>query len=124
VIPINRHRLWQLAADAGLIAAAWYLTFQLRFDFDVPPYYETMLRETILIVVAIKLLVFIGFGFYNRWWRYVSTRDIWRAAAGVVVASVVAVIAIYFGYPAQKLRLPRGVALTCSPSGPPGPSAT
>ena len=111
MIPINRHRLWQLAADAGLIAAAWYLTFQLRFDFDVPPYYETMLRETILIVVAIKLVVFVGFGFYNRWWRYVSTRDIWRAAAGVIVASLVAVIAIYFGYPAQKLRLPRGVAL-------------
>jgi FlaA1/EpsC-like NDP-sugar epimerase len=111
VIPINRHRLWQLAADAGLIAAAWYLAFQLRFDFDVPVYYETMLRETILIVVGIKLLVFVGFGFYNRWWRYVSTRDIWRAAAGVVVASILAVIAIYFGYPVRNLRLPRGVAL-------------
>ena len=111
MIPVNRHRLWQLAADACLIAIAWYLAFQLRFDFEVKPYYETMLSETILIVVAIKLLVFVLFGFYNRWWRYVSTRDIWRAALGVVVASVLAANAIYFGYPVEKLRLPRGVAL-------------
>jgi FlaA1/EpsC-like NDP-sugar epimerase len=33
------------------------------------------------LVVAIKLAVFVAFGFYNRWWRYVSTRDMWGARA-------------------------------------------
>ena len=93
-----------------MIAAAWYLAFQLRFDFEVPPYYETMLRETIVFVVAIKLAVFVAFGFYQRWWRYVSTRDMWRAV-GVAVASVLAIAAVYFFYPVERLRLPRGVAL-------------
>jgi FlaA1/EpsC-like NDP-sugar epimerase len=110
-VPITRHRLWQLAADAAMIAAAWWLAFQLRFDFEVPPYYETMLRETILFVVAIQLSVFVAFGFYQRWWRYVSTRDMWRALIGVVVASVLAVAAVYFFYPVERLRLPRGVAV-------------
>ena len=59
---------------------------------------------------AIKLAVFVAFGFYNRWWRYVSTRDMWRAALGVVVASVIAAYAIYFIDPFER-RLPRGVAL-------------
>ena len=111
MIPVNRHRLWQLFADAALIAAAWYLAFQLRFDFTVPPYFRTMLWETVLIVVGIKLVVFVLFGFYNRWWRYVSMKDMWRAALGVAVASVIAANAIYFGYPVERLRLPRGVAL-------------
>jgi FlaA1/EpsC-like NDP-sugar epimerase len=110
-VPITRHRLWQLAADAAMIAAAWWLAFQLRFDFEVPPYYETMLRETILFVVAIQLSVFVAFGFYQRWWRYVSTRDMWRVLIGVVVASVLAVAAVYFFYPVERLRLPRGVAV-------------
>jgi FlaA1/EpsC-like NDP-sugar epimerase len=110
-VPITRHRLWQVAVDAGLIAAAWWLAFQLRFDFEVPPYYETMLRETIIFVVAIQLSVFVAFGFYQRWWRYVSTRDMWRALIGVVVASVLAVAAVYFFYPVERLRLPRGVAV-------------
>jgi FlaA1/EpsC-like NDP-sugar epimerase len=110
-MPITRHRLWQVAADAAMIAAAWYLAFQLRFDFEVPRFYETMLRETLLFVVAIKLAVFVAFGFYQRWWRYVSTRDMWRALAGVAVASVLAIAAVYFFYPVERLRLPRGVAL-------------
>ena len=110
-MPITRHRLWQVAADAAMIAAAWWLAFQLRFDFEVPPYYETMLRETIVFVVAIQLSVFVAFGFYQRWWRYVSTRDMWRALIGVVVASVLAIAVVYFVYPVERLRLPRGVAL-------------
>jgi FlaA1/EpsC-like NDP-sugar epimerase len=110
-MPITRHRLWQLAADAAMIAAAWYLAFQLRFDFEVPRFYEPMLRETLPFVVAIKLSVFVAFGFYQRWWRYVSTRDMWRAVAGVAVASVLAIAAVYFFYPVERIRLPRGVAL-------------
>jgi FlaA1/EpsC-like NDP-sugar epimerase len=108
---VNRHRIWQLAADAALIAAAWWLAFQLRFDFQVPVFFRRMLWETILIVVAIKLVVFVAAGFYNRWWRYVSTRDMWRAATGVTAASAIAAVAIYFGYPVERVRLPRGVAL-------------
>ncbi len=107
---VNRHRLWQLVADAGLIAAAWYLAFQLRFDFNVPPTFEEGLLATTLLVVAIKLAVFVALGFYNRWWRYVSTKDMWRAALGVLVASVLAALAIYFGDPFER-RLPRGVVL-------------
>jgi FlaA1/EpsC-like NDP-sugar epimerase len=109
-IPVNRHRLWQLVADAALIAAAWVLAFQLRFDFNVPPTFDGGLLETTVLVVAIKLAVFVAFGFYNRWWRYVSTKDMWRAALGVLVASALAALAVYFGDPFER-RLPRGVVI-------------
>src|SRR4051795_10354738 len=108
--PVNRHRVWQLLTDAALVAAAWWLAFQLRFDQGVPVYYETLFRRTILIVLAIKLAVFVGFGFYNRWWRYVSTRDMWGAARGVAVASVLAYVTIYLIDPVHHVRLPRYIA--------------
>jgi FlaA1/EpsC-like NDP-sugar epimerase len=111
MIPINRHRIWQLVADGGLVAAAWWLAFELRFDQGVPPYYDTLFRKTILIVVGIKLLVFILFGFYDRWWRYVSTRDMWGAARGVTVASLVADVTVYFASPVADIRLPRSIAV-------------
>ena len=111
MIPINRHRLWQLVADGALVAAAWYLAFELRFDHGVPPYYETLFKRTILIVIGIKLLVFILFGFYDRWWRYVSTRDMWGAARGVTVASLVADVTVYFVSPVADVRLPRSIAV-------------
>jgi FlaA1/EpsC-like NDP-sugar epimerase len=112
--PVNRHRVWQIAADAGLIAAAWMLAFQLRFDSygKIPPFYEKLVSwRTVLLVVAIKLIVFTGFGFYNRWWRYVSTRDMWGALQGVTVASLAASLTVYFFPLVNTARLPRGIAV-------------
>jgi FlaA1/EpsC-like NDP-sugar epimerase len=111
VIPVNRHRIWQLVADAGLIALAWYLAFELRFDHGVPRYYDTLFRRTILIVVAIQLVVFVLSGFYDRWWRYVSIRDMWSAARGVTAAALVSSLTVYFFSPVAQVRLPRSVAI-------------
>ena len=110
-LPINRHRLWQLVVDTGLCAAAWYLAFRLRFDPKIPPYYDTLFNRTIWIVVLIQMAVFVLFGFYNRWWRYVSTRDMWGAARGVTVACLVSSIVVYFADPVSQVRLPRSVAV-------------
>jgi FlaA1/EpsC-like NDP-sugar epimerase len=107
---IGRHRLLQLLADAAIVAVSWALAFEIRFDHGLPVYYDTLLRRTILIVVAIKLVVFIMFGFHRRWWRYVSVRDMWSAARGVVVASLVADVTVYFVSPVHGLRLPRSIA--------------
>jgi FlaA1/EpsC-like NDP-sugar epimerase len=111
VIAVNRHRIWQLFADAAIVAAAWWLAFELRFDHGVPVFYETLFERTIVIVLAIKLIVFVLFGFYNRWWRYVSTRDMWGAARGVVVGCLIADVTVYFASPVHDLRLPRSVAV-------------
>jgi FlaA1/EpsC-like NDP-sugar epimerase len=111
LIPVNRHRIWQLVADAGLIALAWWLAFELRFDHGVPRYYDTLFRRTILIVVAIKLVVFVLFRFYDRWWRYVSIRDMWSAVRGVTAASLIAGLTVYFFSPVAQVRLPRSVAI-------------
>ncbi len=111
MVPVNRHRIWQLAADAALVAGAWFLAFYLRFDHGIPRFYETLLWRTILPVVAIKLLVFMAFGFYNRWWRYVSMQDLWGAARGVAVGCLVADVTVYFASPVNELRLPRLIAI-------------
>ena len=56
--PINRHRLPQLAADVAIILAAWFLAFRLRFDPDLPRYYDYYLScEVLALVAALKLSV-------------------------------------------------------------------
>jgi FlaA1/EpsC-like NDP-sugar epimerase len=110
-LPINRHRIWQLAADACLIAIAWRLTFFLRFDRPLPGNYRHLLSwQVFAVVLAIKLSTFVLFGFYNRWWRYVSTRDMWGLARGVTVGSLLAYLAIYAFPPENTSPLPRGIA--------------
>ena len=111
MIPVNRHRIWQLIADAGLIALAWWLAFELRFDQGIPIYYEKLFQRTIGIVVAIQLVVFVLFRFYDRWWRYVSIRDMWSALRGVTAAALAASLTVYFFSPVAQVRLPRSVAI-------------
>ncbi len=111
---LNRHRLWQVAADGVFVAAAWYLAFFLRFDLGSvkTPYDRFIELRPVLLVVALKLATFILFGFYNRWWRYVSTRDIWAAARGVTVACIVSDLVVYFArFTPSAFPLPRSVVI-------------
>jgi FlaA1/EpsC-like NDP-sugar epimerase len=107
---LSPHRVWQLLVDAAIVAFSWWLAFQLRFDQGLPLSYQRLLDRTILLVLAIKLVVFIAFGFYNRWWRYVSIRDMWAAARGVVVACLIADLTVYLVSPVHGFRLPRSIA--------------
>ncbi|HEX3806604.1 MAG TPA: nucleoside-diphosphate sugar epimerase/dehydratase [Gaiellaceae bacterium] len=108
---MNRHRVWQLVFDAVLIIGAWRLTFWLRFDVKTPVFYKHLLDwQVVALIVAIELTTFVVFGFYNRWWRYVSTRDMWGAARGVTAASAITYLVLYAFPPAHTSRLPRGVA--------------
>jgi FlaA1/EpsC-like NDP-sugar epimerase len=108
--PVNRHRLWQVAVDAGLIAAAWILSWFIRFEADARPvYYDRYLEwDVVVLVVGVTLPVFAAFGFYNRWWRYVSTRDMWGALRGVVVG-VVAAYVLFTLLDFHPAGVPRGI---------------
>jgi FlaA1/EpsC-like NDP-sugar epimerase len=108
----NRRRIVHLLADACLVALAWYLAFALRFDFTIPDRYRDLLVQTILVVVGLKICVFVLSGFYNHWWRYVSIRDMWSIARGVVLASILVFVVIYLIDPVEKVRLPRSVFVT------------
>ena len=111
MIPVNRHRIWNVLADAALIALAWWLAFWLRFDHGVPAPYHRLMVDTLAIAVVVKLSLFVVFGFYNRWWRYVSTRDMWGAARGVTAACVVADLVVLLAHPVTGFQLPRSVAV-------------
>ena len=61
------------------------------------------------VVIGIKLGVFVVFGFYNRWWRYVSTRDMWGAVRGVTVACLLSDLVLYAFPPDDTSQLPKRI---------------
>ncbi|HZT84186.1 MAG TPA: nucleoside-diphosphate sugar epimerase/dehydratase [Gaiellaceae bacterium] len=109
---LSPHRLWQLLVDAAIVAFSWWLAFHLRFDNVIPLKYSQLLTRTLPLVLAIKLVVFVASGFYNRWWRYVSIKDMWAITRGVVIASLVADVTVYLVSPVHGFRLPRSIAAT------------
>ncbi|HYH54051.1 MAG TPA: nucleoside-diphosphate sugar epimerase/dehydratase [Solirubrobacterales bacterium] len=109
--PVYRNRIQQIAADAVLIALAYFLAFQLRFLDDPggwPDRYETLFAQTVGFVVAGKLVVFYAFGLYQKWWRYVSGRDFLLILRAVAVSSALLVVIFAVAKPFED-ALPRSV---------------
>jgi FlaA1/EpsC-like NDP-sugar epimerase len=109
--PVYRNRVLQVAADAVLVALAYFLAFQLRFldqPHGWPHRYEVLFAQSVGFVVVGKLVIFAAFGLYQKWWRYVSGRDFMLIARAVAVASAVLVIVFAVAKPFAH-TLPRSV---------------
>jgi FlaA1/EpsC-like NDP-sugar epimerase len=107
---INRHRLWQVAVDGVLVAVAWWATFSLLFQGN-RPVYERFWEETIVAVVLVKAAVFLFSGSYNKWWRYVSLRDMQALVRSVVLASAAVYLLFFLYHPVADRREPERVLL-------------
>jgi len=103
---VSARRLVQVAIDAGLVAFAYWLAFQLRFDVGVPPRYERLLESTFPAVVIGKLAIFALFGLYHKLWRFVDGKDFGAIARAVVLASLALVGGLFLFSPTDP---PRGV---------------
>ncbi len=112
--PVYRNRVLQVAADAALVALAYFLAFQLRFLDDpngLPHRYEVLFAQSVGFVVVGKLIVFAAFGLYQKWWRYVSGRDFLLIVRAVAVASAILVVVFAVAKPFNH-ALPRSVEVT------------
>ncbi len=102
---LNRHRLWQVAVDAVLIGVAWYATYVVGFQIQRNPGWDAYWKQTIAVVIAIKLICLAGFGAYNKWWRYLSLHDVNALLRAIGIASIALLLAF------SIVKFPRGVII-------------
>jgi FlaA1/EpsC-like NDP-sugar epimerase len=105
-LPLHRHSLPQLAVDGALVALAYYLAFQLRFNSGPPKHYAELRSDTIWWVLAGSLPILVLCRVYQRRWRYAGQRDyeaIVRAVVLIVLLTVAAIDIVRptHSYPAQ-----------------------
>ena len=105
-LPLHRHSLPQLAVDGVLVALAYYLAFQLRFD-DGPPRIRGAARTrrsggcwsgSLPVLVLSRV--------YQRRWRYAGQRDYEALVRAVVVIVLLTVVAVEVLRPVH--RYPHG----------------
>jgi FlaA1/EpsC-like NDP-sugar epimerase len=115
-VPIHRHALPQIALDAGLIALAHYLAYQLRFDEGIPKRFEELRDGSLAIAVVGSVVVFWAFGLYRHWWRYADRSELMRVPQAMLVATLVMVGGIAVLDPAY-VTTPSGLAGLSPPAG-------
>ena len=94
---LHRRSIPQLAVDGALVALAYYLAFQLRFDNGPSGHYAQLRERTIWWVLGGSLVVLVLSRVYQRRWRYSSQRDyeaVTRAIVAIVLFTVVGIEAL------------------------------
>src|SRR5438477_493283 len=74
--PLHRHTLVRLAVDGTLLALAYYLAFQLRFNNGPTGYYAHLRDRTVWWVLGGSLPVLVLARVYQRRWRYSGQRGL------------------------------------------------
>jgi FlaA1/EpsC-like NDP-sugar epimerase len=116
-LPLHKHALPQLAVDGTLVALAYYLAFQLRFEHGPTGYYAHLRERTIWWVLGLSPLVLVIARVYQRRWRYAGQRDYEAVARGVVAIVLLTVAAVAVLRPVQRVTLHHGTAVILVPIG-------
>ena len=98
---LSGHRRWLiLSCHALLLAFLYFLSFLLRFDFEVSGKYQALFIQSLAILLVIKLVIFSLAGLLRGWWRYAGVedlRDILKAAAASSLLVYLAVVSLFGG---------------------------
>ncbi len=105
------HRVGQAVVDALLVGLAYWLAYQLRFDWGLSgrPRFERLFEATVLLVVLLKIGVFVVARFYTKWWRFTSLRDLQAIVLASTLGTLLITTLLSFWQPANLPDVPRSV---------------
>jgi FlaA1/EpsC-like NDP-sugar epimerase len=115
-LPLHKRAIPQLVVDGALVALAYYLAFQLRFEHGPTGYYAHLRERTIWWVLALSPLVLVVARVYQRRWRYAGQRDYEAVARGVIAIVLLTVAAVAVLRPVQRVTH-HGTAVILVPIG-------
>jgi FlaA1/EpsC-like NDP-sugar epimerase len=101
-LPLHRYTLPQLAVDGALVALAYYLAFQLRFNSGPPRYYAHLREDTIWWVIGLSVVVLVLSRVYQRRYRYTSHRDYEVLVRAVILIVLLTALAIVVFRPVDR----------------------
>jgi FlaA1/EpsC-like NDP-sugar epimerase len=84
--------------DVLLLTAAIVGAHLIRFDFSVPMYFGSLLKQMLPWVLLVKLACFYYFDLYRGMWRYTSIADLLNIIKASTVGTLIVVLFILFRY--------------------------
>ena len=106
---LNSRSLLAFIHDALAVAITWAFAYLLRFNFDIPPKYFDLMFNTLIFVIPVYGVSFLGFSLYRGTWRFSSLPELKRILMTIFITSiVVAVLLLIFTH---SLRVPRSIII-------------
>jgi FlaA1/EpsC-like NDP-sugar epimerase len=100
----NKNFYYVIFCDAVIVAAAYLLSYLLRFEGTPPPEQWVVFKRTLPFIVPFKIFCFFLFNLYRGMWRFTSLEDLYNVFKAVSLASICIVLTILYlssfqGYP-------------------------
>ena len=97
------------AGDALLLAIAYQIAFELRFDGDVPARFRTIFAYSSPLVVLTKVILLYNFHLYHYPWRFTGVNELISLVKAVSLASLF--ILADYALAVEMISFPRSTIL-------------
>ena len=102
----NSFRFYAISYDIFFIICAWYLSYLLRFNFQIPSQHQYILNSS-LIIVFFQIVIFYLFEVYYSLWRFISINDLKKIIVSTTLSIILAISFMYFYFP--NYQIPRSI---------------
>ena len=106
---INPLTFLALLHDIAVGAFVWFVAYQLRFNFAIPPEHLHYMLRSIAWVISLQGAVFVLFGLYRGVWRFASVSDLKRIIYAVGSAAVLVAALLFMMR--SSMVIPRSVLI-------------
>src|SRR4030042_40518 len=94
---IKKRNFWIiLAVDIFLLFSAYYLSYLIRFEGQMPSDRFLVFKHTVWLIIPFKLFVFFNFKLYKGMWRYTGISDLINLIKAVFVTSAIIILIILY----------------------------
>lgn len=102
-----------IAIDVFLVATAIYMSYMLRFDFDIRADFEETIPYVIMIYSPLTIASLYMFKIYKRVWQHASIGDLISIIRGVTLSTLLFIFIheIVVDYFYQHIVIPRSIYL-------------
>jgi FlaA1/EpsC-like NDP-sugar epimerase len=94
----------------GIVVAAYWVAYLLRFDFVFPSAYTGVFWESLVLLLALRSASSLVFGLSMGRWRFISTRDVSQLVLNTTSGSAAFFVLTWFVIPFAP-SVPRSVVL-------------
>jgi len=96
--------------DTSAIALSFFGAFLLRFDFNIPSEFLSLLISWLPVFIGIQLIFFNISGFYNVIWRFTSVWEMLNIIKSVTISSLTGIVFLgliqgWVGYPRSVILI-------------------
>lgn len=96
-----------IGTDVLLLTCAWYVSYLVRFEFDIPAVYWNSFKMVLPLMLVVKIVSFYFFDLYRGMWRYTSIGDLLNIIKATSISSLF--IISYILFKTRFIDFPRSV---------------